>query len=87
MSLTCSTDTPATTDRSHLIALSCGDATAWENTVRRYEGLLRSSARAVLRSDADVDEAVQRTWVSVPARRPHPRVGLPAGLAGDDGPA
>jgi RNA polymerase sigma factor (sigma-70 family) len=63
MSLTCSTDAPATSDRSVLSALSCGDATAWEDTVRRYEGLLRSSARAVLRSDADVDEAVQRTWV------------------------
>jgi RNA polymerase sigma factor (sigma-70 family) len=63
MTLTCSTDAPATTDRSFLIALSCGDAAAWEETVRRYEGLLRSSARAVLRNDADVDEAVQRTWV------------------------
>ncbi len=63
MPSTCRTDAPATTDRSLLIALSCGDAPAWEETVRRYGGLLRSSARAVLRSDADVDEAVQRTWV------------------------
>jgi RNA polymerase sigma factor (sigma-70 family) len=46
-----------------LIALSCGDDAVWTETVRRYEGLLRGSARAILRSDADVDEAVQRTWV------------------------
>ena len=31
--------------------------------MRRYTALLRSTARGVLRSDADVDEAVQRTWV------------------------
>ena len=83
MSLTCSTDAPATTDRSLLVALSCGDATAWENTVRRYEGLLRSSARSVLRSDADVDEAVQRTWVLLfrHADRIHECKGLPGWLA------
>ena len=63
MSLTCSTAAPATTGRSLLIALSCGDAAAWEETVRRFEGLMRSSARVVLRNDADVDEAVQRAWV------------------------
>ena len=40
-----------------------GTTPTWQATVRRYEGLLRSSARVVLRSDADVDEAVQRTWV------------------------
>jgi len=83
MSLTCSTDTPATSDRSVLIALSCGDATAWADTVRRYEGLLRSSARAVLRSDADVDEAVQRTWVLLfrHAERIHESACLPGWLA------
>ena len=61
-------DAPAAaTDRdagSRLLAdLAAGDDAAWQTTVRRYERLLRSSARAVLRSDADVDEAVQRTWV------------------------
>ena len=56
-------------------------------TVRRYEGLLRSAARVVLRSDADVDEAVQRTWVLLlPQRRPDQRPALPAGLAVDDRP-
>lgn len=49
--------------RRLLADLAAGDETAWLTTVRRYERLLRSSARAVLRSDADVDEAVQRTWV------------------------
>ncbi|MCW2634827.1 MAG: polymerase, sigma-24 subunit, subfamily [Blastococcus sp.] len=46
-----------------LADLAAGDDATWQSTVRRYERLLRSSARAVLRSDADVDEAVQRTWV------------------------
>ena len=50
-------------DRGLLEALAAGDNGAWQRTVRRYEGLLRASARAVVRNDADVDEAVQRTWV------------------------
>lgn len=50
-------------DREHLLALAAGDDATWQTTVRRYEGLLRSAARVVLRSDSDVDEAVQRTWV------------------------
>ncbi len=50
-------------DRGPLEKLAAGDEATWHATVRRYEGLLRSAARVVLRSDADVDEAVQRTWV------------------------
>jgi RNA polymerase sigma factor (sigma-70 family) len=50
-------------DRDLLARLAAGDESTWQVTVRRYEGLLRGSARAVLRNDADVDEAVQRTWV------------------------
>jgi len=50
-------------DREPLEKLAAGDESTWHATVRRYEGLLRSAARVVLRSDADVDEAVQRTWV------------------------
>jgi RNA polymerase sigma factor (sigma-70 family) len=53
----------ALTDRGPLDALAAGDEATWASTVRRYEGLLRSAARVVLRSDADIDEAVQRTWV------------------------
>jgi RNA polymerase sigma factor (sigma-70 family) len=49
--------------RGLLDALAAGDDATWQTTVRRYEGLLRSAARVVLRSDADIDEAVQRTWV------------------------
>jgi RNA polymerase sigma factor (sigma-70 family) len=56
-------DACADGDRELLAALAAGDATAWHATVRRYEGLLRSAARVVLRGDADIDEAVQRTWV------------------------
>ena len=59
------TDCPvsAPADRGPLPALAAGDEATWQETVRRYEGLLRSAARVVLRSDADIDEAVQRTWV------------------------
>ena len=52
-----------TSGRPLLARLAEGDEPTWQATVRRFEGLLRASARAVLRSDADVDEAVQRTWV------------------------
>lgn len=56
--------TPApATDRGTLTGLAGGDEATWRATVRRYEGLLRATARSVLRNDADVDEAVQRTWV------------------------
>jgi RNA polymerase sigma factor (sigma-70 family) len=56
------TDLPVV-DRRYLQALADGDDATWQATVRRYERLLRSAARLVLRSDSDVDEAVQRTWV------------------------
>src|SRR4051794_1567696 len=45
--------------RGLLDALAAGDEATWSTTVRRFEGLLRSAARVVLRSDADIDEAVQ----------------------------
>jgi RNA polymerase sigma factor (sigma-70 family) len=66
-----------------LTALAAGDDAAWQTTVRRYERLLRSSARAVLRNDADVDEAVQRTWVLLlrNAGRIHDAEALPGWLA------
>jgi RNA polymerase sigma factor (sigma-70 family) len=54
---------PVLVDREPLVALAAGDEATWHATVRRYDALLRSAARVVLRSDADVDEAVQRTWV------------------------
>ena len=54
---------PEEDGRGLLDALAAGDEVTWTATVRRFEGLLRSAARVVLRSDADVDEAVQRTWV------------------------
>ena len=56
-------DACAADDRGVLEALAAGDPAAWHSVVRRYEGLLRSAARVVLRGQADIDEAVQRTWV------------------------
>ena len=72
------TDEPA--GPGMLAALAAGDDATWDATVRRYERLLRSSARAVLRSDADVDEAVQRTWVLL--FRNATRIQDPAALPG-----
>ena len=66
MSVLAYAEAPAATDvldRGPLDELAAGNEATWHATVRRYEGLLRSAARVVLRSDADVDEAVQRTWV------------------------
>jgi RNA polymerase sigma factor (sigma-70 family) len=52
-----------TADPVLLCRIAAGDDATWRQVVRQYEGLLRGSARAVLRNDADVDEAVQRTWI------------------------
>jgi RNA polymerase sigma factor (sigma-70 family) len=71
------TDAP---DRGLLFALAAGDEGTWQVTVRRYEALLRSAARVVLRSDADVDEAVQSTWVLL--FRNAPRIHDPRCLPG-----
>jgi len=83
LSLAYCTAAPAPSDRSTLVALSCGDDAVWQATVRRYEGLLRASARAVLRNDADIDEAVQRTWVLLfrNAERIHDSACLPGWLS------
>ena len=56
-------DSPAEPARGPLAALAAGDEQTWRATVRRYDALVRGTARRVLRGDADVDEAVQRTWV------------------------
>jgi RNA polymerase sigma factor (sigma-70 family) len=71
------------TDSGLLGRLAAGDESTWRATVRRYEGLLRGSARGVLRSDADVDEAVQRTWVLLlnNAARIHDAACLPGWLS------
>jgi RNA polymerase sigma factor (sigma-70 family) len=58
-------DSPADLDRGPLPALAAGDDATWQATVRRYEALVRATARRVVRSDADVDETVQRTWVAL----------------------
>jgi RNA polymerase sigma factor (sigma-70 family) len=51
--------------------------------VSRFEGLVRATARGVLRNDADVDEAVQRTWVLLfrNADRIHDAACLPGWLS------
>lgn len=58
-------DSTAELDRGSLAALAAGDDATWHETVRRYDGLVRATARRVVRNDADVDESVQRTWVAL----------------------
>lgn len=60
---TASRPTAGAADPGLLCRIAAGDDATWRQVVRQYEGLLRGSARAVLRNDADVDEAVQRTWI------------------------
>lgn len=52
-----------TADPGLLCRIAAGDDATWRQVVRQFEGLLRGTARGVLRNDADVDEAVQRTWI------------------------
>ena len=58
-------ESPAALDRGPLPALAAGDDATWQATVRRYDALVRATTRRVVRGDADVDEAVQRTWVQL----------------------
>ena len=46
-------------------ALASGDPAAWEAVVARHRGLVERVARRVVRCRADVDEVVQRTFVSL----------------------
>jgi RNA polymerase sigma factor (sigma-70 family) len=73
-------DSPAALDRGPLPALAAGDDATWQATVRRYDALVRATARRVVRGDADVDEAVQRTWVQL--LRSADRIADPRALPG-----
>ena len=68
-------------DRVRLQALAAGDDATLQATARRYEGLLRSAAGVILRSDVDVDEAAQRTWVLLLRNAGHQRPAVSARLA------
>jgi DNA-directed RNA polymerase specialized sigma24 family protein len=46
-----------------LACASDGDATAWEELFRRYNGLVRSTLSSFRLQEADADEAVQNTWL------------------------
>lgn len=43
--------------------LAAGHEASWREVVGRYERLVRSAARTVVRDQADIDDAVQRTWI------------------------
>ena len=42
-----------------------GDSRAWSHLVRRFEPMLRRVARSYRLADADADEIVQETWLSL----------------------
>ena len=56
----------AHTDIASLVsAARSGDNLAWSHLVERFDGMLRSVARSYRLSPADVDDAVQATWVQL----------------------
>lgn len=52
-------------DGELLRRLRAGDEAAFRGVVRRYHDTLRQLARAIVRSDALADEAIQETWLAV----------------------
>ena len=46
-----------------LTAALAGDAAAWRRLVRRYEPMLRSIGRQYRLAPADIDDAMQTTWL------------------------
>jgi RNA polymerase sigma-70 factor (ECF subfamily) len=46
-------------------AIGAGDADAFEQLMRRYNGTLFRTARAILRDDADAEDAVQEAYLQV----------------------
>ena len=73
-------DSPAALDRGPLSARAAGDDATWQATVRRYDALVRATSRRIVRGDADVDGAVQRTWVQL--LRSADRIADPRALPG-----
>lgn len=52
-------------DADLLRRLRAGDEAAFRGVVRSYHDTLRQLARAIVRSDALADEAIQETWLAV----------------------
>jgi hypothetical protein len=48
-----------------VVAALAGDAAAWTKLIERYDGMLRSIARSFALGPADVDDAVQSTWLQL----------------------
>jgi RNA polymerase sigma factor (sigma-70 family) len=63
-----------------LDAAGRGHRGAWEEIVRRYEGLVAATVRSFRLQDADAADAVQRTWLRLVEHRD--RVRDPAHLGG-----
>jgi RNA polymerase sigma factor (sigma-70 family) len=63
-----------------VVAARAGDAAAWTELIERYEGMLRAIARSYRLAPADVDDAVQSTWLQLITSID--RVREPAAVAG-----
>ncbi len=53
------------TDRALIALVLAGDHAAFERLVRRHNQRLYRAARAITRSDADAEDALQQTWLGV----------------------
>lgn len=54
---------PSTDDASLAGRVTKGDVQAFESLMRRYNGRLFRAARAILRDDADAEDALQDAWL------------------------
>lgn len=52
-------------DTELLVALVAGELDAWRIAIGRYRRLVSLSVRRVVTDPADVDEAIQRTWLAL----------------------
>jgi hypothetical protein len=48
-----------------LVALRAGDASAWAKLIKRFNPILRTTARSYRLSPSDIDEVAQLVWVSL----------------------
>lgn len=61
----CETASGPCEDADLLAGLVAGDPQAWRIAIGRYRRLVNLSVRRVVTDPADVDEAIQRTWLAL----------------------
>ena len=70
--------------QDELAGALAGQPGAWDRLVRRFERLLRDVGRQYRLTPADLEDAMQTTWLQLFRRMHDPRSGGPARLARDD---